>query len=68
MLLHGISEFILALISLEEGDTLLETPVVGKTCDSRMSVKRRPLTFVRVELVPVGFVYQHKSQDIVLML
>jgi hypothetical protein len=32
-----------------------------------MSVKDGPLTVVRVDLVPVGFVNQHRSQEIVLM-
>ena len=32
-----------------------------------MSVEKRPLTVVRVELVPVGLVHQHEVQGIVLM-
>jgi hypothetical protein len=32
-----------------------------------MSMKRRPLTVIRVELVSVGFMNQHRSQEIVFM-
>ena len=66
MLFHGISESGSPLFS-EELDTLFETPVVGKPCNSCMLMKRRPLTIVGIEFIPVGFVYQHASQDIVLM-
>ncbi len=66
-MLHGISKLIRSLVLLEKGDALLETPVVDKPCDSCMSVKVRPLSVVGVELIPVGFVDQHRSQKIVLI-
>ena len=67
MLLHGVSESVLALVGLEEVDSMLKTPIIGKTSDSSMSVKRRPLAVVWVELIPVGFMDQHAIQDIVLV-
>ena len=67
MLLHGDSESVLALVGLEEVDSMLKTPIIGKTSDSSMSVKRRPLAVVWVELIPVGFMDQHAIQDIVLV-
>ena len=67
VLLHSVCESVFPLVGLEEVNALLQPPIVGKTCDSCMSVKRRSLTVVRVELVSVGFVNQHEIQDIVLM-
>ena len=66
VLFYGISEPVLSLIVLEEVDALFETPVVGKTCDSCMSVKRRSLMVARVELIPVSFIDKHRNQNVVL--
>ncbi len=68
MLLHSIRKPIGSLVILEQGDALLEAPVVDEPCDSCMSVKVRPLLVVGVELIPVGFVDQHRSQEIVLIM
>jgi len=67
VLFHGISEPVFPLIGLKEVDALLETPVVSKTCNSSMSMKKRPLTIVRVELIPVSLMDQHRSRKIVVI-
>ena len=67
VLLYSVSELVFALVPLEEGDAVFEPPVIDKTCYSCMPVKRRPLTVIRVELISVCFVNQHRSQEIVFM-
>ena len=66
VLFHEVSETVFAMVVFEELDTLVETPVIDKTSDSSMSVKRRPLTVVGIEFIPVSLVDHHWSQDIVL--
>ncbi|MDF1538743.1 MAG: hypothetical protein P1Q69_07560 [Candidatus Thorarchaeota archaeon] len=39
VLFHGIGKSSFSLILFEEGDSLIETPVVDESCDSRMLVK-----------------------------
>jgi hypothetical protein len=67
VLFHGVSEPVCPLVVLEEVDAMFETPVVGKTSDSSMLVKVRPLTVVRVQFVSVSFGHQHEIQSIVLI-
>ncbi len=59
MLLHGVSEPVVTLIVLVLFDSLLETPVIGKTSYSCMLSKVRPLDVVRVQFIPIGLVNQH---------
>lgn len=61
VLLHEVSETVIALVAFEELDALVKTPVVGKTCHSSMSMKTRPLSIVRVELVSVCLMNQHQK-------
>ncbi len=61
MLLHGISEPVVALIVLVLRNPLFETPVVGKTSYSCMLSKVRPLDVVRVQFIPVGLIGQHSG-------
>jgi len=61
VLLHSVSEAVISLIVLILFDTLVESPVVGKTSYSCMLSKVRPLDVVRVQFIPVGLVGQHSG-------
>ena len=61
MLLHEVSETVIALFTFEELDSLVKTPVVGKTCYTSMSMKIRPLSIVRVDFVSVCLMDQHQK-------
>ncbi len=61
VLLHSISESVVTLIVPVLFDPLVETPVVGKTSNSCMLSKVRPLDVVGIQFIPVGSIGQHSS-------
>ena len=61
VLLHEVSKTVFPMAISEELDSLVKTPVVCKTCHSSMSMKTRPLSIVRVELVSVCLMDQHQK-------
>ena len=65
MLFHRVCEAIIPLIVLVQFDPLVKPPVVSKTCDSCMLKKGASLLVVGIEFIFVGFVDQHKSQNVV---
>ena len=67
MLFDSIGEPSVALLFLEQLDALFETPVVGKTSDSCVTMKDGTLLVVGVQFILVSFVYQHESQRVVLI-
>lgn len=59
VLFHGVCELVTTFVIHVQFNPLVKTPVVSKTCDSRMLEKGTSLHVVGVEFISICFMDQH---------